>query len=407
MADRTVKLDKSLLKQVFTGGLPESIRVFLNNRDKCVFKAEFPKGLDVPYLTCVVRLEAVNREESPGPGTFAAVAAMQQIAASTIPELIPQILQVGKATNLQGRLFDFSVIELVEGDTLEDVWEQMNNEEQDSVVVELVEALEKLHSVRFDDPVVQNILDKMLHEQSDKKFKIQGVFGGPHTGFLENGTDLLESIMKIRKLRKPFCTKEPVVGRQEMTIHSNFEELGSLFIDISSIEQWSREAVFCHNDLNPRNLILREYPSLDGKRKYKLTGIIDWELAGFYPASYELSLQDTYLGLATQKLSYYLLLKDSLKNIVPRSSSQVALLRANELICESQERLLSNGTNIPAHIRKRFLENTGLVRDSDPYAGWTRRAKDGLFHEYSSTEAQKLEDEVIEEMLTRRKLKAA
>lgn len=67
-------------------------------------------------------------------------------------------------------------------------------------------------------------------------------------------------------------------------------------INNSDIEKWPRESVFCHNDLNPRNLILRSSTASDGKSKYKLAGIIDWELAGFYPASYELSLQDTYLS---------------------------------------------------------------------------------------------------------------
>jgi len=77
-----------------------------------------------------------------------------------------------------------------------------------------------------------------------------------------------------------------------------------------------------------------------------------------------------------------------------------------ELIFESQQRLLLDGTNIPAHIRKRFIENLKLARDNDPYVGWTRSPKDGPFPEYSSVDIQKLEDDVVEEMVARRKSKA-
>jgi aminoglycoside phosphotransferase (APT) family kinase protein len=136
-----------------------------------VFKAEFPKSL-----------EAENENLK----TFTTIAAMQQIAATIIPELVPQTLQVGKAKNAQGRMFHFSVIELVEGDLLEDVWQQMSAEEQSSVVAELVEALEKLHSVRLSDKGIKEILGKTLHEEGDevlKSFEQPGAFGGPIRDF--------------------------------------------------------------------------------------------------------------------------------------------------------------------------------------------------------------------------------
>jgi hypothetical protein len=105
-------------------------------------------------------------------------------------------------------------------------------------------------------------------------------------------------------------------------------------------------------------------------------------------------------------VSFYLLLKEHMKNIVPRSSSQIALVKANALIYESQQRKLSNGTNISSHIRKRVIENSKLTRDNDPYVGWTRSSQDGLLPDYSSAAFQKLEDDLVEEMLARRKLKA-
>lgn len=105
---------------------------------------------------------------------------------------------------------------------------------------------------------------------------------------------------------------EPIFNSQEIRIQSSFEELGSIVINNPDIDKWPGEAVLCHNDLTPRNLILQSHAFPSGKSKYKLAGIIDWELAGFYPASYELSLQDTYLG-ANRHVSFYLLLKEHMK----------------------------------------------------------------------------------------------
>lgn len=401
MANRDITPDDSLLKQIFTTNQPETISIFLQNRGKCVFKAEFPKGLEHRHSACVVRLEAENEKLK----TFTTIAAMQQIAATIIPELVPQTLQVCTAKNAQGRMLHVSVIELVEGDILEDVWQQMSTEDQSSVVAELVQALERLHSVRLSDKGIQENLAKTLFEGDEalKSSEQPGAFGGPHTGFLNDGLALLDSIMEMRKLKKPFCTMESIADSQDIRFRSRFQELGSVVIKKSDINKWPEEALLCHNDLTPRNIILQSRVSSGGKSKYKLAGIIDWELAGFYPASYELSLQDTYLSGANRHVSFYLLLKERMKNLVPRSPSQILLLQAMELIFESQQRLLLDGTNIPAHIRKRFMEKSKLARDNDPYVGWTRRPQDGPFLEHSSDTMLKLEDDVVEEMVARRK----
>lgn len=181
MADRDVKPDECLLTHIFTDNQPKSISIFLQGWDKCVFKAELPNDPQNDYTTCVVRLESEDEK----PKNFAMIAAMQRIAATIIPDLIPKTYQIGKAANAQGRIFHFSVVELVEGDLLEDVWQLMSAGEQNSVVADLVEALEKLHSVRLCDNMAQDVLRKMLREDGEELrpfLETPGVFGGPHTG---------------------------------------------------------------------------------------------------------------------------------------------------------------------------------------------------------------------------------
>lgn len=269
-------------------------------------------------------------------------------------------------------------------------------------MAELVEALNKLHFVRLSDSWAKEILSKM-HGADDEFLETLEqplVFGSPHTGFLKDGPTLLHYIMKRRKLNHLFYTTN--INSEEIKIQSSFEELGSTIVTDNDMENWPEEAVFCHNDLTARNFILRSEATTEGELVYKLAGIIDWELAGFYPASYELSLQDTYLG-ADLHLSFYLLFKEQMNKAVPRSLSQITLLQAMELIYESQQRLLKERNNIPANIRKRLLDNSKIVRDDDPYAGWTRSAEDGLVLDPSNADFQQLVDDVIKEMVAKRK----
>ncbi|EPE33505.1 Protein kinase-like (PK-like) [Glarea lozoyensis ATCC 20868] len=404
MADRNVTPDPCLLQQIFKDSQPKNISMFVQTWDKCVFKAEFSKDESV-HPSCVVRIEAENKNLT----TFATTAAMQQIARIIIPHLVPQTLQIGKATNEQKKLFNFSVSELVDGPTLADVWHDLDDIERNLIINDLTDALIRLNALQLNDGPIKAILLNSLgggeEEEIWKGLARGDVFGGLHTGVLNEGPALLTSIMENLKLKKTFCTMETLPNSQDVKIQSNFDELGSLIVRKSDMDQWLREAVFCHNDLTPRNLILKKWDLPGGKKKYKLAGIIDWESAGFYPPSYELSLQDTYLG-RDRHASFYLMLKANMKELAPRTSSQIALLKAMELMYESQQRRLVNGTNVPAHLRQRFLECLGLTRDDDPYAGWTPERKEGKIVDFSSTAMQRLKDDIVQEMEERRKSKA-
>lgn len=288
MGDPDAYLDDSIIKQIFVANQPQTITIFLQDWGKCVFKAEFQGS----HPACVVRLEAVYEGESSE--TFATVAAFQQIASTVIPELVPKTFKIGKAQNSENRVFQFSVIDFVKGELLEDVWSKMNPEEQKSVVTELVEALKKLHSVQLSDTWAQDVLSEALREAGDeflKSFKQAGALGGPLTGFLRDGPALLHAIMEHRKLpNRSFCHMEPIIDSQDFRIYSNYDELGSMVLSWSDIEKWPQDTVLCHNDLTTRNILLRPHLNSEGKFEYKLAGIIDWECAGFYPGMWTVAI---------------------------------------------------------------------------------------------------------------------
>ena len=113
MADRDVTPDQQLLKQIFPTKNQTDISI-LQNWGKCIFKAEFP---EISKAACVVQLEAENYASK----AFTTIAAMQRIAATVIPDLVPETAGVGMVENAQGKRFHWSVAALVDGELLEDV----------------------------------------------------------------------------------------------------------------------------------------------------------------------------------------------------------------------------------------------------------------------------------------------
>ncbi|PKS11103.1 hypothetical protein jhhlp_002864 [Lomentospora prolificans] len=382
MDPRDIKPDHPILKHIFNDAYPGAITIFTQNWDECVFKVDFSYYAN-PRPPCIVRLEVEDDE----PTKFAMTAALQGLAATILPGLVPKVLQVGKAKNEGGRLLNFSVTEFIDEKTLDDVWYELNADGRSSLISELAEAVEKLHSVRLSDQKVQEFLGNALKDEPGllKELSGPGTFGGTQTGVFNSGSVFMGHIIKEHTDIKQPITVNVLSEPRGIEIKSDFEDMEPVVVEESDMDRWAEEAVFCHNNLNPNQIFVRKLA--DGG--YSIAGILDWTLAGFYPASYELSLQDSHLGLGHGNVSFYLLLKDRLKEVTPRTSSQIALLRARELIHESHERVLVSSDIVSSAVRKKFLDKLELVRDEDPYVGWRRTP--GTSHDCSAAEFERLE----------------
>ncbi|KAJ5907806.1 hypothetical protein N7495_000488 [Penicillium taxi] len=64
-----------------------------------------------------------------------------------------------------------------------------------------------------------------------------------------------------------------------LLIQSEYDDIGQIDLSHSDLDEIQHSVVFCHNDLKPRNLLIRKSSS----GKYELAGVIDWEMAGFSP----------------------------------------------------------------------------------------------------------------------------
>lgn len=207
MDDRDLNPDKTILDHIFRANIEAGIElaqvsIILQTWHKCVFRVKFSSALKDAPPSCVVRLETTDGGEC---ATFATVAAMQEIAANKLPDLVPSILQVGIATNAQNKELQFCVVEFVEGHAVDEVWNEMSRDNQGSVITSLAEALEKLQSIRLSDDAVRRILSPALGEEGEK-ILMTAVFGGPSMGFLDNGNALLAAISKQVELKKKHFT---------------------------------------------------------------------------------------------------------------------------------------------------------------------------------------------------------
>ncbi|KXH34118.1 hypothetical protein CSIM01_07120 [Colletotrichum simmondsii] len=433
MDPRDLAPDDVILNLIFPNQPHVSIgKIFVQNREKCVFEASYPdlrklsddpESKTPPIVRRIVHLEVAAGDEEAT--QFATVSAMQQVASIVIEELIPETCQIGVANNARDKRVLFSVTEFVEGETLEKAWEQMSEENQRSVVAALVEALRKLHSIRIRDFLnriqcflAKNELFRASGPSGEHILAGAEVMGGPSTGFFasKDGLSFVGAIAKRWELSgRPFHTTATTESG-DVVIQSDYSDLGYVKVGKSSMEEWYREAVLCHNDLNPCNIIVSR-PSdsnsashsnpRNGTSDYELSAIIDWELSGFYPPSYELSLQDTYLSGANRLFSFYSLLKSQMKEIVSRSPSQISLLQAMQLLFESRQRRLREGNNIPAIIRERFIQRLQLRRGEDPYLGWVPNDDGAARLVLSLADVECIEREVVAEGEARREAKAA
>ncbi|EGX91216.1 Protein kinase-like domain [Cordyceps militaris CM01] len=404
MAGQDLFPDGVILQPIFDETVQDCrISIILQTWDKCVFKvapAALPAGRY--KLPVIVRLESASASLAP---QFALTAEIQKLASESLPGLVPSVLQLGKVHNSTGREYCFSVVEFVDGVTLETVWADLREENKRLVVNDIAEALTELQKRKLEDEAIQGVLAQAADGQKDDLLSKPLYFGGAHTMALTTGSSLLDAVMERRKLKREFCDIEKEENSMRVTVKSRFGDLGSVTIEKRELDQWKEQAVLCHNDLTPRNLLLKKTSNdtAESLVEYRLAAIIDWELGGMYPSAYEMQLQDTYLGGGNRHVSFYLMLKEAMQSIVPCNRAQQDLLRAVELIFESQQRFLFEGSNIPAQIRVRFLQYCNLTRDQNIYRGWTNQVENSPT--YDADIIQKIEDDVIAEVMAKRAAK--
>lgn len=382
MADqRCISPDELLLGEIFPSKKILTSEILVQTFETCTFVAHL-EGLSEELL---VRLE------SPG-SRLPAVLALQRLSSLVIPELVPKILQTGTAKTKDGLELQYSVTEFL-GNTvvLESVWDNLDDDQQLIIMDSVVHAMKALQTLDLNDESVRSIL-------MGTEFK-DAWLGGPNLGYFTQIANFLKGFLMVIQPKQPTTIIEDDESGDGIIIKSIYEDLTSVHITQEELESLKRQVVFCHNDLEPRNLLVRKKTSADGKIHYELAAIIDWEMAGFYPLGYEYCLKDSLLGSSNLYYSWYALFKQRAVHQLVFNQfppCQLSLMQAIDIIYESWRR--KSKRNVGVLTRTRFIQREQLMRGPSISDGWIRKRNARDIRKYTAEDNEKLEEDVLREL---------
>lgn len=196
---------------------------------------------------------------------------------------------------------------------LEDVWKTLDKAHQLELVDSVVHAMEELQPLD-----VSSICQSLPGIPLDQARSVQRPIGGPILGYFSDVKQFLDGILQASKQTSPTCTLLDLPDGG-ISLESVYDDIGRVELTYSNLDDLQHHAVFCHNDLEPRNILVKKVLSTpeEGVR-YEVASLIDWEMAGFYPFAYESGRKDTILGIANLSFSWYTLFKERTSHLLPR-----------------------------------------------------------------------------------------
>lgn len=277
MADaRDLLPDQQILSDIFPDVpniTPDLCTVISNTFKTCTFRLSlateprpgFPRDL-------IIRLETSGRR-------LATVVELQQLAHHQIPHLVPATLIVGSATNANGRQVDYSITPFLVGTTvLEEVWEGLDQRNQQSLMEAIVVAMGELQKVSIHNPEVHQIIQRYFKTAPESQLLRKASLGNRNAGFHSDIKKFLEATLDERTVKLKAC--EILDTGHGIAVRSAVDEIGGIELSQSDLDHLMSHIVFCHNDLEPRNILIKQVGD-SGSGKYELAAIIDW--GGFLP----------------------------------------------------------------------------------------------------------------------------
>ncbi|KAH6847419.1 hypothetical protein B0I37DRAFT_430962 [Chaetomium sp. MPI-CAGE-AT-0009] len=358
--------------------------VISNTFETCTFRVQlateprpgFPADL-------VIRLQTAGSH-------LAAIAKLQHLAHLQLPHLVPETLDVGSATDATGREVDYSVTPFLDGTTvLEEIWAGLDPRNQRSLVESIVVAMEQLQKVSAQNPDVFHIVQQYDKSPSESQPSTKSPLGSPHTGFYPGIKQLLEAFLGERAAKSQAC--EILDTDDGIVVRSAVDEIGEIELSKSDLDHLMGRIVFCHNDLEPRNILVRQVG--DG---YELAAIIDWEMAGFFPFAYETGLKDTVLGSSNLWFTWYSLFKEQTAMLIPNEEGHGKLIKALRIIAGSKDATMPN--NVGVRVAAKWIKRERLRMSPDVKYGWVREDGAGQLPAFTKEDNDNLELEVLKEL---------
>lgn len=369
---RDLAPDNHLLAEIFPTTKTISTEILAQNFVCYTFTARLESGEEF-----VVRIE-------PEDSQIRAVSAIQELAAQVIPDYVPTVYKTGTASDKDGRQFDYSVTTYIkDAVTLESVWSDLTNDQQLHVAVQVAAVIEKLHSINLDGKAQQFV--KM--ENSTPSIPL----GGPSLGFFSNLSDLVRGLVKAEDGFKQITITET---DEKLSFECGYDVIPSVSMCKEDILALKKDIVLCHNDLEPRNILVRQNTNDD----YSVVAIIDWEMAGFFPFTFESFYKDIVLGSSNLYYLWYRLFKDQTARLLPKPSpaAQEALLRAMDMVLRANARPPTR--NVGRFVQRKWTAREQLVRSEDLSLGWVRSPEAGDVGRFTKEDNDQLELSALREL---------
>lgn len=369
--------DNYILAEIFPSTTFISTEVLSQNFQSCTFTAcpESGEGF-------IVRIE-------PEGSQIPAVSAIQELAAQVIPEYVPTVHKTGTASTEDGRKLDYSVTTYVkDAVTLESIWSDMTDDQQLHVAEQVASVVEKLHSINLDKKAQQFV--KLENKASVETPSIP--LGSPSWGLFSNLSDLVRGLVKAEDGFKQIAITESDEG---LSFECEFNDIASVAMSKEDVLSLQETIVLCHNDLEPRNILVRRESTTD---HYKVVAIIDWEMAGFFPFAFESFYKDLVLGSSNLYYPWYRLFKDQTARFIPKPlpGGQGKLLKALDMVLQANARPPTR--NVGRVVQRKWIAREQLVRSEDLSLGWVRSPEAGDVGRFTKEDNEQLELSALREL---------
>ncbi|UZP36830.1 hypothetical protein NXS19_004646 [Fusarium pseudograminearum] len=356
--------------------------VISSNFTTCTFGIHLDTSPAESPQHVLVRLESSSDH-------FATVAAIQKLASSQLPDLVPQVLDVGTTFTAQGQRIEYSVTEFVsDAVTLEQEWDKLDGPAQKDLMNSIIAAISKLQTLTLDSDHSRKFLDGTPYYCDGKV----SLIGGPELGY---HADMKEFLAKLAGDAAPDKTNfSATSSSNSFVVESRLENVDRVELTKADLVELQKHVVFCHDDLEPRNILIKRDSTRSGK--WHLAAIIDWEMAGFFPFAYEYGHKDAQLGLCSLQFSYYALFKEQSRHLLAGGKSAIKLLEALRVMDVSEKSCPIE--NVGRRFQPRWLEREKVELSSDVRVGWVRKANAGDVDVFTKQDNDDLEMEILKEL---------
>lgn len=361
----------------------DTCTVIASTPDTCTFRLRLAAAPGPGYPT-----DLVVRLQKAGSGILA-VTDLQRLAHLQLPDVVPETLAVGSVSNSTGEELGYSVSPFVDGTvTLEDVWYDLGLDNLRYLMDAIVDSIKRVQQLDYQK--LEDCQSSALFISKHDFPSGENVIGGPHTGYHATVKPLLEGLLRDENT----CEIKSIEGG--MSIRSVYQDIGSVELSQEDLQVLGESVVLCHNDLEPRNILVKQGDKPGHAPWYDLAAIIDWEMAGFYPFSYEFGLKDNLLGTSNLYLGWYSLFKERAASLVPEGEAHDKLIKALGIIYRSNEMVMKR--NVGARVRAKWIERQRLTLSPDVRRGWVREEGADNAPTLTREDTSNLELEVLKEL---------